>query len=246
MTRIDRLLPLPAAEVSDEDLLEAFGATPERWLRVNFVSSVDGAATAGGLSGGLSGAADKRVFELLRRLSDVVLVGAGTVRAEGYGPMLVSTESADWRTERGRPAHPVFAIVTGALDLDPASRIFTAAPVRPIVVTTERPTAERRARFESVADVVVAGERTVDVVAMVSELADRGLGRVLNEGGPSLFGALLAADRVDELCLTVSPLLVAGDSGRIARGPLEAARDLSLAQVLHSEGALLLRYLRGH
>lgn len=244
MTRIDRLLPLPAAEVGDDDLLEAFAATPARWLRVNFVSSVDGAATAGGLSGGLSGAADKRVFELLRRLSDVVLVGAGTVRAEGYGPMLVSDESAAWRTERGRPAHPVFAIVSGALALDPGSPIFTEAPVRPIVVTTERSTAEQRARFEPVADVVVAGERTVDAVAMVSALADRGLGRVLNEGGPSLFGALLAADRVDELCLTVSPLLVAGDSGRIARGPLDAARDLSLAQVLHSEGALLLRYLR--
>lgn len=244
MTRIDRLLPLPAAEMGDDDLLEAFGDTPARWLRVNFVSSVDGAATLGGLSGGLSGAADKRVFELLRRLCDVVLVGAGTVRAEGYGPLLVSAESAAWRTDRGRQAHPVFAMVSGTLDLDPGSPIFADAPVRPIVVTTERSTAAQRALFERVADVVVAGERTVDVAAMLSALADRGLGRVLNEGGPSLFGALLAEDRVDELCLTVSPLLVAGDSGRIARGPLEATRDLALAQVLHSDDALLLRYLR--
>jgi riboflavin biosynthesis pyrimidine reductase len=244
MTAIDRLFPRPAEDLGDDELLESLAVPPGPWLRVNFVSSVDGAATSDGLSGGLSGDADKRVFELLRRLSDVVLVGAGTVRAEGYGPMRVSEESAAWRVERGRPAHPVFAIVSGALDLDARSPIFTEAPVRPIVVTTERSTADQRARFEPVADVVVAGAQTVDVGAMLAAIAERGLDQVLNEGGPSLFGALVAADRVDELCLTVSPVLVAGDAGRIARGTLGGGRDLTLAHVLHSQGTLLLRYLR--
>jgi riboflavin biosynthesis pyrimidine reductase len=166
------------------------------------------------------------------------------VRAEGYGPMRVNAESAAWRVERGLGAHPVFAIVSGALDLDARSSIFTDAPVRPIVVTTQRSTAQQRARFEPVADVVVAGGETVDVAVMLAALADRGLNHVLNEGGPSLFGALLAADVVDELCLTVSPLLVAGEAGRIASGGLGSRRDLELEQVLVAESALMLRYLR--
>src|SRR6187551_614176 len=128
--RIDRVWPDPADNLSDSDLV-----APRDGVRVNFVSSIDGSATHDGLSGGLSGAADKRRFELLRRTSDVVLVGAGTVRAEGYGPMRVSEASARWRSQHGMPEHPVFAIVSGRLDLDTGSRIFTEAPLRPIVVT---------------------------------------------------------------------------------------------------------------
>jgi riboflavin biosynthesis pyrimidine reductase len=78
----------------------------------------------------------------------------------------------------------------------------------------------------------------------VAQLAERGLKQVLCEGGPTLFGTILAADRADELCLTVSPVLEAGEAGRIAVGPIPAARDLSLAQVLASDGTLMLRYLR--
>jgi riboflavin biosynthesis pyrimidine reductase len=246
MTVIDRMWPRPATDVADDELLAAYDVTDRPWLRVNFVSSVDGAATAqGGLSGGLSGPGDKRLFELFRRLCQVVLVGAGTVRAEGYGPMRVGEESAAWRVAHGLGAHPVFAIVSGRLDLDPASPIFTDAPVRPIVVTTERSSVERRASFDAVADVVVAGRDAVDVPALLAALHDCGLTRVLCEGGPSFFGSLLAADAVDELCLTVSPRLEAGDARRIARGELDEAVPLSLAQVLVSGSELMLRYLRG-
>ncbi len=248
MPSIDRIWPRPTQDISDEDIMSSLDVGHRPWLRVNFVSTVDGAATADGLSGGLSPDADKRVFELLRRLCDVVLVGAGTVRAERYGPMRVSAASAEWRMARGRPAHPVFAIASGSLRLDPlidpASRIFTDAPVRPIVVTTERSTAAQRARFEPVADVIVAGRDGFDIDAMLSAFAHRGLWQVLSEGGPSLFGSLLAADRVDELCLTVSPILVAGDARRITAGVLDQARPLELAQALVSDSTLLLRYVR--
>jgi riboflavin biosynthesis pyrimidine reductase len=224
--RIDRLWPRPAENLSDEELTAGLSTG----LRVNFVSSVDGAATTDGHSGGLSTPADKRYFELLRRVSDVVLVGAGTVRAEGYGPMRVS------------PEHPVFAIVSGHLDLDPGSRIFTDAPVRPTVVTTSHSSGADR--FAAVADVLKAGDgEQIDPHAMLAGLRARKLTHVLCEGGPSLFGSLLDVDVIDELCLTVSPNLESGDTPRITAGP-HVSRALRLAQVLKSGDTLLLRYTR--
>jgi riboflavin biosynthesis pyrimidine reductase len=191
---------------------------------MNFVSSLDGAATRDGLSGGLGGPADRRLFDLLRRAADVVMVGAGTVRSEGYGAL-------------DQP----MAIVTSSLDLDPASDIFTKAPVRPVLITTERATG--KAAFREVADVVVAGPSKVDGALAVDALRVRGHRSILCEGGPSLFGTLLAADVVDELCLTVSPSLEAGDAPRIAAGD-SAPRDLALVSVHRSGSTLLLRYRR--
>jgi riboflavin biosynthesis pyrimidine reductase len=242
--RIDQLWPEPMDDLGDDELIADLAAPRGPWLRVNFVASVDGAATTAGVSGGLGDAADKRMFELLRRVSDVVLVGAGTVRAEGYAGLRVSAESARWRERRGMPAHPVFAIVSGSLDLDPASPIFTDAPVRPVVIVTARADAARRERFSALADVVVAGEETLDVALALAALHARGLVHVLNEGGPSLFGALIAADAVDELCLTVAARLEAGDAPRIAHGTLEAPAGLALERVLRHESTLLLRYAR--
>jgi riboflavin biosynthesis pyrimidine reductase len=245
MSGIDALLPDAARGLDDDALAARYSAgTANPWLRVNFVSSVDGAATHDGLSGGLGTDADHRVFDILRRLCDTVLVGAGTVRAEGYGPMRVDDASAAWRAAHGLAAQPAFAIVSARLDLDPASRIFTDAPVRPLVVTTGNSPEERRAELAGVADILVAGESTLDAGAAVAALAERGLGRILCEGGPSLFGTLIAADVVDELCLTLSPRLESGEARRIATGTLLEARGLALGGVLESEGTLLLRYLR--
>lgn len=238
---IDRVWPDPAGDLDDDALVASLLDAGEV-LRVNFVSSVDGAATRDGLSGGLGDDADRRYFELLRRVADVVVVGAGTVRAEGYGPLRVSDASAAWRAARGLPPHPVFAIVSGTLDLDPRSRIFTEAPVRPTVITTP---GRDIAAFAELADVVECGAGSrIDADAAVAALRARGLTRILNEGGPSLFGALLAADLVDELCVTVSPTLEAGDARRIAHGQLPDPRGLELVHVLRSGSTLLLRYRR--
>jgi len=247
--RIDQLWPEPLDDLSDDELIADLAVPKGPWLRVNFVSSVDGAATTAGdsgepVSGGLGDASDKRLFELLRRVSDVVLVGAGTVRDEGYGALRVTDDSARWREKRGLPAHPVFAIVSGSLDLDPASTIFSDAPVRPVIITTTRATADGLARFDGLADVIVAGAEHVDVPLALAGLHERGLTHVLNEGGPSLFGSLIAADAVDELCLTVAARLEAGDASRIARGPLAAPAHLALTRVLKHENTLLLRYGR--
>jgi riboflavin biosynthesis pyrimidine reductase len=159
----------------------------------------DRAVTTVRVSGDLGGPADKVVFDVLRRLADVVLVGAGTVRDEGYGAMRLDVDAATWRDEHDLPLHPVFAIVSGSLDLDLRSDVFTLAPVRPLIVTTERADPAKRAAIEAVADVVVCGDEHVEPARVVAALAERGLRQILCEGGPALFGAFIDADAVELL-----------------------------------------------
>src|ERR1700761_4998816 len=216
---IRALLPLGDGSLSDEQLRDHYSADAGgSWLRVNFVSSVDGAASVDARSAGLGSDADHRVFDLLRTLCDVVLVAAGTVRKEEYGAMRLRDEDAAARVARGLAAQPVFAIASGTLDLDPTSPVFTDAPVRPIVLTCG--SATPNGALEQVADVIVCGSDAVDPHEMLAALHERGLTRIHCEGGPSFFGSLLQADVVDELCLTLSPLLVSGDSFRVDKGDL--------------------------
>lgn len=248
--------PITAAgslvELSDEELMAAYSwdfaaRQPGRpHIRFNFVASADGAAAIEGRSGALGDGADHRVFELLRQTANVILVGAGTVRAEGYSGELLGAESQAWRTGNGMPSHPGLAIVSGTLDLDPDGVLFEQAPVRPLVLTAAAAPADRRAALERVADVVVAGELTVEPGQAAAVLAQRGFRRVLCEGGPQLFGSFQAAGLVDDLCLTVSPLLAAGSALRITAGAPEAAppHRLELAHVLRGGDTLLLRYRR--
>lgn len=241
-----------AAELSDDQLLDAYAWNPPRsgedsghrpCFRFNFVASVDGAVSWNGRSGELGDDADRRVFSLLRTTADVILVGAGTVRAEGYSGGLLPARAQSWRTDRGLPAHPGVAVVSGSLNLDPDSEFFTAAPVRPLIITAAAAPPERRAALEAVADVVVAGARMVEPPLVAAALAGFGYARALCEGGPRLFGSFQAAGLVDELCLTLAPVFAAGAAGRISAGSpeLELAR-LQLQHVLRSGDTLLLRY----
>jgi riboflavin biosynthesis pyrimidine reductase len=235
------------AALSDDEIADLYAVADRAvpWLRVNFVSSIDGAGTRNGLTAGLGTPADKRVFDVLRRLCDVVLVGAGTVRAEGYGPMRLDEPAVRWRREHGLADQPAFGIVSAGLELDPADRIFTDAPVRPIVVTVERAPAERRMALAEVADVLLAGEEHVDTARIRSLLAKRGLVQVHSEGGPHFFGDLLSGDAVDEICLTISPFAEGPGAGRITEGTRTGIqRRMALAHVLSSQGTLLLRYVR--
>ncbi|MCW2631371.1 MAG: bifunctional deaminase-reductase domain protein [Pseudonocardia sp.] len=227
----------------DDGMLVELYAYPDRldrpYLRVNFVSSADGAVTVGGVSAGLGSPVDRKVFLLLRELADVVLVGAGTVRTEGYGGAR--------RPTRGRTDPPPIGVVTASAALDPGSRLFTDTRVPPIVFTTDAAPVERRKRLAAAgAEVVVAGEHRVDVDVVLAALQERGLVRVLCEGGPILHGNLIAADAVDELCLTIAPALVGADIGRISHGPPCAVRPMRLGQLLTEDDQLLLRYLRAH
>lgn len=233
--------------LSDDEIARVYAAPDgaASWLRVNFVTSLDGSATRSGLSGGLSDTADHRVFDILRRLCDVVIVGAGTIRAEGYGALRLDEGQVAWRRENGLAAQPPLAVVSGRLELDPADAVFAEAPVRPIVITTERAPAERVRALGRVAEVLVCGELTVGARRMREALAELGLTRQHSEGGPHLFGSMIAEDAVDELCLTVSPQLVAGTGPRIsASAAPEVPVPLSLAHVLREGSTLILRYTR--
>jgi len=236
---VHRLWPVDAPEL-DDTALAAHYAYPDGltapFVRVNVVSSTDGAVSVDGTSSGLGSDADRRVFGLLRELAEVVLVGAGTVRAENY--------RGARRPTRGRTTPPPIAVVTGSADLDPTSRLFTDTAVAPIVLTLASAPAPRRDRLAAAGgDVVVLERLTPDTV--LAELARRGLHRVLCEGGPSLLGTFAAADAVDELCLTLAPLLTGGTACRIAWGPDGSPiRPLVLVGALHASGVLLLRYRR--
>jgi riboflavin biosynthesis pyrimidine reductase len=213
-------------------------------LRVNFISSLDGAATHDGLSGGLNNPDDKQVFDTLRMLADVVLLGAGTLRDEGYGAMRLDDEAVDWRLAHGLPAHPTLAVVSSRLALAADHAMFADAPVRPLVLTHGASPAAARLALSEVADVVPCGEDEVDPWQVRTALERRGLNQVLCEGGPRLLGTLIEADAVDELCLTLSPVLEGGDARRISVGGAQATRAMRLAHVLTAGDMLMLRYLR--
>lgn len=229
----------PGPEV---ELLELYDPAA-RSVRGGMVLSADGSAVHDGSSLPLSTAADKVVFRTLRAVADVVLVGAGTARAEDYGPIPVAEAARAWRSARGRPERPPLALVSRSLDLDPGQRCFTG-PVRPLVVTCAAAPTDRRAALAEVADVVVAGEEQVDLATALAALADRGLGRVLCEGGPSLLGDLVRAGLLEELCMTLSPLLAGSGPGLLAQ-VLPTPVPLELLHVLEQNGSLLLRYRVG-
>lgn len=244
-----------SARLTDDDLRRLYdyppgGAESPRsgrpWVRANFVSSIDGAATVDGKSAGLGSNADHRVFVLLRELADAVVVGAGTARTEDYGGVVLDTAARRRRTDRGMAECPPIVVVSRSADLNPRSRLFTDAAV-PTIVVTGTSADERRVRtLESAgADVVRAGTTGVSAAALLEVLEDRGLRRVLCEGGPHLFGNLCADDAVDELCATMSPVLVGGDAGRITATPLSRPMSMTMEHILaEDDGTLLFRWIR--
>lgn len=236
--------------MADDTELARIYAFPESldrpFVKVNFISSADGAVSVAGRSGGLSDPNDKRVFKLGRTQADVILVGAGTALVERYRGVRRKEIDAGWRAAQGLAPVPPIAVVTRRCSIDPSSPLVTDTEVAPIILTTETAPAHRRAELaEAGADVVLTGEADVDPKAALAALTARGLHRVCCEGGPHLFGTLIAADLVDDLCLSISPLLTSGDAGRIATGPAaDTPIALSLVSVLRGGDMLLLRYLR--
>ncbi len=239
---IAALWPRPSDGPLDDAALAALYGRPDRpHLRMNFVSSIDGAVTVDGYSAELSGEPDKRVFGLLRMLCDGLVVAAGTLRHEGYRAIRLDERRRAWRRSHGLAEYPTLVVVSGSLRLDPAQAAFADAPARPVVLTRGDATAPPG--LTEVADVVACGDDRVDLAAGLAELRRRGLGQLLCEGGPQLFGALTAAGLVDEVCLTVAPLLAGPGAGRITAGDPSPVRHLPLRHVLAAaDGTLMLRY----
>ncbi|WP_298803220.1 dihydrofolate reductase family protein [uncultured Pseudokineococcus sp.] len=244
-----------AASPDAEDELAALYAhdlpEPARDARVraNLVTTLDGAAAGDdGSSRSISGPADLRVLVLLRSLADVVLVGAGTARSEGYGPLRVRASLAARRSALGQAPAPALAVVTRSGRLPDAALARRDDGGAVLAVTCESAGEDVLGRLRAAlgdGGVVVAGDDDVDLAAAVAALAERGLRRVLCEGGPALLRDVAAAGLLDELCLTTSPLLVAGDGPRALVGPALTAH-LDLASLLLADdggGTLLGRWV---
>jgi riboflavin biosynthesis pyrimidine reductase len=278
------LLPEPLERVNLVEMYSRGVEVPagRPFVRLNMISTLDGATTFAGRSGGLGGPADRLVFAVLRSLSDVVLVGAGTARAEHYGPAKLPPEVQRMRQERGQSAVPLIAVVTRSLNLDWESSLFRASssgslgprpvvpgPVtpRPILIAPGSSDADDLARAGEVADVLTTGTSEVDLAAALSTLRQRGLRHLLCEGGPRLNTNLVAAQLVDELCLTLSPKLAGTLAGGLFAGrpastrfrtspgagvaggerlhplvePFARLLDVGLVHLLEEDGFLFLR-----
>lgn len=252
MQRISNATQLTDVDYDELTKLYAYPSDLTRpWVRANFVSSIDGAAAAEGTTAALGSPADKRVYDLLRELADVVLVGAGTVRAENYSG--ARTDPARRRAffEQGIGGHrsgtaPPIAVVTARCALDPDASLFRNTETPPLIITTA---AAPRANVDRLAgagaDIVEAGRLAVSPRAVLDELASRGLHRVLCEGGPHLFGELVAAGGVDELCLTTAAVLIGGTSPRISVWHEQFHAPMTPAHILlDNDGTQLSRWVR--
>ncbi len=247
-----QLTLLDAAEAVPESRLTQLYGYPEDlgscWVRSNFIASLDGGATADGTSGGLAGPGDKALFTLLRELADVVVVGAGTVRVENYGGAQMSAAARQSRRDRGQSEVPPIAIVTQSGRLDRDMKVFTHTEVPPLVLTAAASVPDTVDRLGRVAEVLpCSGDdaAAVDIAVVLTTLAGKGLVRVLTEGGPSLHATFIEADLLDELCLSVAPMLVGGQARRIATGAGQVQSEMRRAHLLTDDaGYLYARYVR--
>lgn len=246
-----QLFPASAADVDPLDLYpgdERPRPADRPWLMANMVASVDGAIAIDGVSGGLGGEPDRIVFRAIRASCDWIVVAAGTARAERYGIPRSTDTVARRRADAGRGAAPRLAVVTASVDLDPGLPMFAdrhrdEPPV--VVLTGDAPPGDRVAALEGLAEIVPLSASRPTPALVLEELGRRGADVVLAEGGPSFNGQLVSAGLVDELCLTLSPQLVGGDSSRIVAGATDATpAQLELSRLLEADGVLFARYVR--
>jgi riboflavin-specific deaminase-like protein len=214
------------------------------WVMCNMISSVDGGVALDGVSGGLGGPADKDVFRAIRGVADVIIVGAGTAVAENYRRPQTPADIQAARSARGQSPLPRIAIVSNSLRIKPDHRVFDQT-ARPIVVTSASAPAKRHAELAEVADIVVAGDEAVDLPSALSQLAQLGANVALLEGGPTLNGAFVDADLLDELCLSFSPMVLGGSGPRVVAASSNVVpQPMRLVRTLYQENFLFHRYVR--
>jgi riboflavin biosynthesis pyrimidine reductase len=232
--------PLPV-----ERLSEAY-PWPDQpmWLRAMMVMTLDGAvAGPDGRSRSISSVGDRAVLAAVRRFSDVVLIGAGTFRAERYGPMRARSEDAASRAEQGLAPAPVLAIVSGSLHLPWDEPVFTESAARPIVITagSADPAAVTQARQR--ADLITLPGALAEPPAVLGALAEHGLGRVVCEGGQKVLAGFATNGLIDETDLSISPLMIGG--GQVSTGPaIGSPHRFALAQlIVDDDGFAFHRYV---
>lgn len=219
----------------------------ECWVTGHMVAGLDGTASVDGRVGSLSTTPDQALFRRMRQIADIVLVGAETVRREGYGTVRLDEEAQAQRRRQGQSPTPPLAVVSRSLEFDWTATAFADAPedARTHVITCAAADPERRAAAEAVADVIVAGDERVEPAAAMQALAELGYRVVLCEGGPNWLGEIVAADRLDELCLSIAPLM-GGDPLPVSVTPPGAGlAQFELKSVMGEDDTLFLRYERG-
>lgn len=233
-----------SARVGDIAELASFYADPPDGVRANMIFSADGAAAFGGRAGPLSCPTDQQLLTTLRGFADVVLVGAGTARAENYGPVRLTEAQRAERHRRGRDAPPPLAVIsrTGRLP----GRLFSDPAQPPLLVTCARSAAGHQPVDGRAPRVLVAGEDSVDVARAVALLREQGMPRILCEGGPTVLDELVEADAVTEICVTLAPKLAASQpvGQRLQPSRLAAPAHLRLDHALVHDGYLYLKYRR--
>jgi riboflavin biosynthesis pyrimidine reductase len=241
------------------ELEEAYGGPlrlAERTLYANFVQTVDGVVAIPSVERSnaviaAGSTSDRFLMGLLRATADVVLIGSGTLmgspkalwRAEGAAPDYADA-FAKLRLRLGKPAHAEVVVATGSGLVDPAHPLFETGA---LVLTTEHGAARLRSRVPAATEVVALGDSAeCDADALVATLHDRGHARILSEAGPHLFGSLLEARLVEELFLTVSPLLLGRGPeprlGLVAGAPLDPPAPLAVTGIRRDATHLFLRY----
>ena len=247
---VKRLLPGPVADVDPMELYPAL-ARPRPagrpWLMVNMIASADGAIAVDGTSGALGNPADEAVFSAVRASADWIVTAAGTVRAERYGLPRPGPAARRARLAAGRAERPRLAVVTASLDLDLSLPLF--ADRRPgedpaVILTGSAAAPEAVERLGAVAEVVRLPSPRPQPAQILDELDRRGAGVVLSEGGPSFNGQLVDAGVIDELCLSVAPLVAGGASTRIVhRSTRSVPLRMRVDHLLEASDTLFIRYV---
>jgi riboflavin biosynthesis pyrimidine reductase len=241
------LFPPPLSEVEADDVYrdDRAASSSRPWLMLNMIETVDGVTEVDGVSGPLGSPGDKDIFGTIRTLPDIILVGSNTAVAEQYSPPSTSVSTKARRLTSGVWPVARIALVSAQLDFDLTLPMFSRPSQRPIVITTTNADTKKVSSIGEVADLIHCGVDSVDLKEALHKLADLGAQRVLSEGGPSLNGALLAEGLVDEVFITIAPLLGGGQARGIARGnALSQAEELELRHVLTEDHFLFLRYTK--
>lgn len=216
------------------------GRSDRPWVMANFVTTIDGAAVVDGGSTAINDEDDRQMFHAIRTVPDFIVIGAGTLRAENYGPIALDERRRTMRREAGLEETPHLVVVSGSLNIDPGSRVFSDPDQRVMVLTGEDAPDERSAALSEVADVVRLGDLGASGIVQYLRVARV----ILCEGGPSLMGQFAAAGLVDEVAWTIAPLLAAGESPRMAHGqPVRPPAELRLDRILYGDRSLFMRYL---
>lgn len=238
------LLPQDSPQVDDDYLLERYSSAQRPFVRFNFVSSIDGSSQADGLSGALGSPGDRRVFALLRRLADVILVGAGTVRAEGYEGQLLSEQDIAWRTAQGMSPQPILALVSHGMNIESTAPVFTQSPVPIVLFTSVQVNDEQRRSYGANVSIIQVGESdgACNPADIIEYLSGNGYGFIHAEGGPHILGQFATAGQVDSICVSYSPVLVAGDGMRIAVHDQQTFQQFGLSSLFEEEGMLFCDY----